>query len=64
MADQVLEQIQSHGANALAVQADLGDSNFGTVVVKATLEGFSTSGIDILGKTSRACYATILNDPV
>ena len=44
-----MKQIEACGSKSLAVQADLRNPEFGAIVVQATLKGFETSGIDILG---------------
>ncbi|KAH8820202.1 hypothetical protein F5884DRAFT_849475 [Xylogone sp. PMI_703] len=47
-ADEVVKHIKSHGAQAVAIKADLRDPAFGENVVKGTLDGLEVKGIDIL----------------
>ena len=45
-----MKEIETHGAKAVAIRADLRDTNFGQNVVKATLAGLGTKELDILGE--------------
>jgi hypothetical protein len=47
-----------YGAKAIAIQADLRDVNFGYKVVKAALDGFKVTGVDILGLQKACCAFT------
>ena len=50
-ARETVQEIERHGARGVAIHADLGNSDFGNVVVKTALKELKTSTIDILGKT-------------
>ncbi|KAI1050820.1 hypothetical protein LB507_009237 [Fusarium sp. FIESC RH6] len=47
-ADKVVQEIKKLGVQAIAVKADSSSENFGTDIVKATLEGLNTKTIDIV----------------